>query len=166
VEVVLALSLFTFAIVVITALLPIGIASNKASSKETQGAALLTLLETDLRNTYPGANSGKSQIFGLILPYKVVSGKMVLNDSSAIQVNTLSAADSTGVNSNETPISYTTVPPPPFQVSVIYTRLPAAGTESPLEARLIVNWPAVNAIAVSQLTANGFLESYVTFPPP
>ncbi len=83
VELVLALSLFTFAIVIIAALLPVGIASNKASSEETQGAVLLTTLEADLRNSWPGANSGKSQIFGLTLPYKIASGgKTVLNDAS------------------------------------------------------------------------------------
>ena len=171
VEVVIALGLFAFVLVVMLALLPTGIKSNKASIEDTTAAGILTMLEADLRNTHPSLNGGKSQIFGLPLPYVASSGTYTIN--TGLAVNTLSSTYTTGVGNDGSPVAVTTLPPPHYQATVIYTRVPAIATPgslAPVEARLIVNWPCLNTSTVSDLTSPGktagFLDVYVAFPAP
>jgi len=166
IEVVISLGIFVFAIMGIFALLPIGLESNRVSTDEARAADLLTLLEADLRNTSPALSAGKSQLFGLPLPYKTVSGKTVINTSL-----TTNALNSTGLNVDDTLVAYTSTNPRPlYQLSVIYTYIPAAGSLAPIRARLIVNWPAINPTTINQLASfgivTGFVETYVTIPPP
>jgi hypothetical protein len=67
-------------------------------------------------------------------------------------------------------VAITAVPPPRFQVSVIYTTIPSAGNLTPIEARLIVNWPAISGNTVTDLTdtskVRGYVQAYVTFKAP
>jgi len=167
IEVVVSLAIFVFAILGVFSLLPIGIKSNKVSTEEARAADLLTLLEADLRNTSPALAAGKSQYFGLPLPYTTNSaGKTVLNTS--LTANTL---NSIGLNDDDTVAAYSSTNPRPlYQLSVIYTYLPTAGSLAPIRARLIVNWPAINPANVNQLTSSsnvvGFVETYVTIPAP
>lgn len=174
VEVVLALGVVAFALLAVVGLLPVGIKANQISAEETRAAAILTALESDLRNTHPLANSGKSRLFGLALPYKwdSTASRVILATTSDLSANTLTASYSTGLTEDQSTVAYTTSNPRPrFQASVIYTQLPTvAASSSPIQARLIVNWPCLNASAVSQLTAtasvSGYVEAYVTFPSP
>lgn len=162
---VVALAIFTFAILAVFGLLPIGIKSNKVSTEEARAADLLTLLEADLRNTSPALASGTSRFFGLPLPYKIVSGTVGFN--TTLSVNTL---NTTGLKEDDTVVSVGTNPPPRYQLSVVYTHLPSAGGLDPIRARLMVSWPAVTATNASQLTSAsnvaGYVETYATFPAP
>ena len=170
VEVVLALGLLTFVGVALMALLPVGIRSNQVSAEESEAANLLTMLESDLRGTHPSANSGKSRHFGLTLPYTLnAGGQTVLN--TAVQINTFSPSYSTGWTDRGAVVPYTATSHPRYQASVIYTQLPTATTPgSPIQARLIVNWPAISAQSPASLTSpksvSGFVETWVTFPSP
>ncbi len=168
IEVVLALGIISFALLSVVALLPIGIKSNKISAEETQGANLLTLLEEDLRSTYPQANSGNSQFFNLKLPYAVSNGRTVFN--TTIAANTLGTGYTIGMNDSGAVSSISATLRPRYQVSVIYTRLSTVGGLAPVEARLIVNWPAVSTTDMTRLTSltnvAGYVETYVAFPAP
>ncbi len=170
VEVVIALGVVSFALLTMMALLPLGLETNRVSAQETRAACILTELEADLRNTHPLANGGKSQNFGLALPYQydATSGRVMLNTS--LSTNTVSAANSIGLNENEETSSITAVPPPSYQATVVYTRVPGAQAHSPIEARLVVGWPCRNTLDPLTLTspANvaGFVESYVSFSAP
>ncbi len=170
VEVVLSLGVVSFALLTVVALLPIGLNLNHISDQETRAACILTTLESDLRNTYPSANGGKSYYFGLALPYGMgAGGRVTLN--SALTAGTLSSAYSVGLDADEQAHTLSTVPALPFQASVIYLRVPGAGTPTlQIEARLIVNWPCRNTTNPVDLTSKtkvaGFVESYVSFPAP
>jgi len=165
VEVVIALAVFAFALLSILALLPLGLKSNRVSSEEVRATCILTALEADLRNTHPLENSGKSKYFGLVLPYTIdASGHVTLNRT--LSTNTLSADTSVGLDENEQPATAALR----LQVTVLYTRVPPAGSHGPIEARFIVSWPWRNTTDPIALTApgntGGFVESYVTFPSP
>lgn len=168
IEVVLALGIMSFALLSVMALLPIGIKSNKISTEETFAVNLLTTLEEDLRGTHPLANSGNSQIFNLKMPYVLTAGRPVFNTSLA--ANTLASGYTIGMTDTGVTSSISATVRPRYQVSVIYTKIPAAGSLASAEARLIVNWPALSTTTVSQLTSlsnvEGYVETYVAFPAP
>jgi uncharacterized protein (TIGR02598 family) len=166
VEVVLALGIMAFCLIPLIGLLPAAMKSNQVSTEEIRAVNLLTVLEADLRNTHPAANQGKSLLFGLALPYATNAGGMALN--TALVTNTVSAANSIGLQDDETPTNYAASPRPRYQASVIYTSVPAAG-KAPTTARLIVNWPATNTASPRDLVSGiggGFVETIVTFPAP
>ena len=172
VEVVLALAILSFAFTTIASLLPIGLRSNQSTVQQSRAANLLSLLDSDLRNTYPGANLGNSQTFGLTLPYKLVSGRVALkttSDITTVPVTILSSAYTTGVSDNDAAVALSNSPTP-YQASVIYTSVPATSTSgSSIQARLVISWPATSSstVPVSQLvTGSGYVESFVTFPAP
>lgn len=171
VEIVLALGIVAFALLALIALLPTGIKSNQISTEETQAASILTMMEADLRNTHPSANYGKSQLFGLTLPYSMdANNRTVL--CTTLATNTISSLYSVGVLNDGSSVAYTSVTPRPrYQASVIYTQVSTgANSLTPVHARLIVNWPPVNATQPAQLTSlssvRGFVEAYVTFSQP
>ncbi len=165
VEVVIALGVISFALLVLLALLPLGLQTNHLSTQETQATCVLTSLEADLRDTYPSANGGKSKYFGLMLPYAVNGlGRVTLNP--AVTANTVS---SIGLSEGEITNNPAAVPPPAYQASVVYTRVPGAGMLAPMEARLVVSWPCRNVTDPTRLTSTniaGYVESYVSFPAP
>ncbi len=169
IEVVLSLAVISFAFLTTVALLPMGVKDNRITAEETRAACILTLLESDLRNTHPLANGGKSKYFGLALPYAAnASGQVVLNPD--LQSNTLSSTYTVGLDDKEKAVDPAQVPPPAYQASVLYTRLPKAGAHTPVEARVIVSWPCRNGTDPALLTSlthvTGFVESYVTFQAP
>jgi uncharacterized protein (TIGR02598 family) len=164
VEVALALGVVAFALLTLLALIPLGVKSNQISAEETRAAFILTLLETDLRNTHPLLDVGWSAQFGLPLPYQVDGdGNLLLNAS--LLDRTLY---STGVDESERPASLA-AGRQRYQVSVIYT-LPATGSVEPVRARLVVSWPSLNTTQASDLTdpaqTSGFVEAFATFPLP
>lgn len=163
VEVTIALGIVVIAILSVIGLLSVGIRSNRISVEETRASTLLTLLETDLRNTRAG--SGTSSLYGLPLPYATnASGQVIFNpalvDGSFFSI---------GLTDAETATTVAASPRPRYQASVVYTRIPAADSLLPLEARLIVNWPATNTSNPSGLTGagvSGWVDGLVTFPAP
>jgi hypothetical protein len=162
---VLALGIATFALLTMLALLAEGIKTTKVSVDETQAIGILTAVEADMRNTHPLLNAGASSVFGFPLPYSFTSpGPETF--STTIAAGTLY---SKALTQAQVPTANTTAHQP-FEASVIYTRLPAAGSLEPVEARLIVNWPYLNGGAVADLTnpakVSGYVETYVTFPAP
>lgn len=164
VEVTIALGIAVVAILSVVGLLSVGIRSNRISIEETRAAALMTILEADLRNTIAGA--GTSSIYGLPLPYATdAAGTVIVNPAL-----TAGALYSIGLDDAERPVPLTATPRPRYQASVVYTRIPAAGSLLPLEARLIVNWPATNTTSPTAVTdPNGLLgwvDGLVTFSTP
>jgi type II secretory pathway pseudopilin PulG len=161
----LSIGIVSFALISIVALLTMGMKPNQVSSNEVQASCILSAVEADVRNTYPSVNSGKSKIFELPGPYSVdAAGVVTLNTGL-----TLNGINSIGINQKGEIVPTTTVPPPTYQVTLLYIKVPAANTYGPTQARLIVNWPCINATSPSQLTSsalNGFVETYITFPAP
>lgn len=183
VELVMALGIASFALVIILALLPVGMMSNRASNDELHAANLLSIIYADLRNTDPrlasvnplNPGAGKSLVYGLELPYQVSSAAVLLNQAiTAVNTPTLPvpANCTVGIDSFDNPAALGTPPPAAYQASVIYTEVPgAAAVCAPIHARLIVSWPALgNSATVCDLTnpgkVKGYVESYVTFPAP
>ena len=170
VEVAVALGVATFALVSLMALLPVGIKTNQISSEETRASLILGTLEADLRNTHPLARSDRSNLFGLALPYQMDPAGTHIVPNTRVALDTVGSAYSVGLNDDETPVAYSSDPPARYQASVIYTQVPGAGSATPIHARLIVNWPAVNTTDPAKLTSlksvRGYVETYVTFPAP
>ena len=171
VEMALALGIATFALVSLLALLPVGIKTNQVSTEETRAVFLLSALEADLRNTHPQATgNGTSQLFGLVLPYKMDALGARTAANTAVPMGLVSPACSVGLNDDEKPVPYSGSPRPRYQATVLYTKVPAAGSSAPIQARLIVNWPAVPDANPAKLTSlksvAGYVEAYVTFPAP
>jgi type II secretory pathway pseudopilin PulG len=176
VELVVALGIVAFALISVMALLPIGIASIRQSNQELHAASILSLLASDLRNTDPRLNTtrpGCSLAYGLPLPYSITTtGRKSLAHSLA-PVTTpgapLPAACTTGIGQDHTPAAVSAGFIPPFQATVLYTRVPASGN-APIHARLVVSWPWISGANVEDVTdlrkVQGYVETFVTYPAP
>lgn len=162
VEVVLAIGVLAFALVSIVALLPMGLKSNRISAEESRAVNLLTAVEADLRGSVA---NGSSQIYQLPTPYKTNATPPVV-----FHAPTVGTAHTRGVQDDEIPAA--AAAGLRYQVSVIYTKVPAAGSLLPMEARLVVNWPCLSPADSTPVNLTGspkvagFIESYVTFPAP
>jgi len=165
VEVALALGIVAFALVSVMALLPMGLKTNQMSTEETRGANILTALNADLRNSL--TNTGTSLIYGLPAPYVATSSTVQALAFGAPAVNVVNTK---GLQEDE--VAVAAAAGVRYQISVIYTKVPAAGSMQPMECRLIVNWPCLspanstpaNLTNLSKVV--GYVESYVTFPAP
>jgi hypothetical protein len=144
----------SFVLLSVMALLPLGAKTNQISAEETRAANILTRLEADMRN------ARTNSLFGLPLPYALSGTNTVFNAS--LSATTLYT---TGISEEETTGSLASSR---YQASVIYTTVPPAGSLLPMEARLIVNWPALTAAAPTDLVtkSRGHVETFVTFPAP
>jgi type II secretory pathway pseudopilin PulG len=170
VEVAIALGIVSFALLTVLALLPMGMKSNQISAEETRAVNILSMLEADLRNTHPLANSGRSTMFGFVLPYALdASNRRIFNPAVVSAGTALAEGATIGLDEaeNQVPLSGR----PRFQVSVVYpTNLPPAGSTASLRARLVINWPALPNGVVQDLTdsakTSGFTEVLVSFPAP
>lgn len=171
VEVALALGLVSFALVTLLALLPVGLRTNRTSVEEIRATCLLSMLEADLRNSDPTTNGGKSLMLGLRLPYAVdVNGRRIFNPA-VTPVTALDASVTTGLDESERPVPPGTSPPPRFQASVVYTKIPPAGSRRPVEAVLIVHWPASTSTVIPGTSAwsnvaGGYVATVTAFPSP
>jgi uncharacterized protein (TIGR02598 family) len=168
VEVALALGVVAFAFLSLLALLPLGVKSNQISAEETRAVGLISMVEADLRYTHPTLNGGLSEVYGLPLPYALDTGTGELVFSTAeITEGTLYKIL---MDAAEMPVTANGAQPARYQVSVIYTRVPAPGDLEPIEARLVINWPAINTTTVADLTdpagISDYVEGIVTFPAP
>ncbi|HEY0257242.1 MAG TPA: prepilin-type N-terminal cleavage/methylation domain-containing protein [Candidatus Methylacidiphilales bacterium] len=166
VEVVIALAVISFALLVLIGLLPIALRANQSSAQETQATCILSGVAADLRNSYPAANNGKSRYYGLRLPYtNDAYGRTIADPNLPVGI-----VSSIGLSANEATSSPSAIPPPTYQVSVVYTRVATAGMHSAIEAHLVVGWPCHNTsnlVALTSPTNNvGYVESYVSFPAP
>jgi len=163
VEVSIALGIAVVAILSVVGLLSVGIMSNRISVEETRASTLLTLLESDLRNTLAG--SGTSLLYGLPLPYATnAGGKVIFNP-----LLTNGSFFTIGLDDAERPVAIATSPRPRYQASVIYIRIPDTNSQLPLQARLIVNWPSTNTTDATVLIGaapSGHVEGQTTFPAP
>ena len=160
IEITVAFGIVVFVVLSLSALLPMGLESNKTSAEETRAAGILTAAEADLRNSIN--TDGKSSLFGLEAPYTLSGG------NAAFNTPTTDTVYATGLTDSEAPVAVSRGVR--YQLSVVYTKVPS-GTQEPMQARLIVNWPCLAANAsVTALTslagANHFLEAYVAFPAP
>ncbi|XHR27683.1 MAG: hypothetical protein ACFUZC_17300 [Chthoniobacteraceae bacterium] len=183
VEVSLALGVVAVALIAILGLLPFGIQTNKVTIDETRAASdILTSLEADLRNTYPSATfnaspnafgAGRSRIFGLALPYSMsgTPSRVALNTAlSAVTSGTVPVPGewSTALDDSLHPLP-TFSQHAPFQATVVYTTVPSSGL-TPIQAKLIVSWPALSNATVADLTdtakVRGYVQAVVTFPEP
>jgi uncharacterized protein (TIGR02598 family) len=170
VEVVIALGIAAFALLTLLTLLPTGIKSNRVSVEDATATSILTLLEADLRNSHPLLANGKSQFFGLPLPYSADStGKYSVNTS--LLANTLTPSYTVATDVEGNPIASGSTVHPHFQATVIYITLPVSPSLAPVEARLIVSWPYQPTTTTPSDLSNpakvtGFIDAYVTFPSP
>lgn len=166
VEVAIALGILGFVIVTVVGLLSAGLKSNQVSLEETRAALMLTMLETDLRNTHPALTNNLSAIFQLPLPYSTNTNGYIFNPG-------ISAGDfhSVGVTDAEQAVlSPSPAERPRFQASVTYLEVPATNSLKPIIARLVVNWPWTNATnstdVLSSSSVRGAVEAIVSFPAP
>lgn len=146
VEVVLALGIATFGILVIVALLPVGIKSTKDSLEETGAINVLSQVIANQQATpfgQPCTNYG--------LP-------ALTNTMTTPQTNTFGISDSnpsiaSSLNGATYRVDYVITPP------VVFTP-PATNYTDPYHIWFKVSWPAQST------NAAGSVESVVTFPQP
>lgn len=120
VEVVLAIGIITFGLIVLLGLLPTGIKSNRDSSEESQAVNLLYALVADRQAT---SSSIQSSRYSLPAVSNVVS-----------QVNGILFATEDGVlTTNKANSRY----------RISYTIYPTTGTQQPVVMSLRVSWPAL-----------------------
>jgi type II secretory pathway pseudopilin PulG len=157
VEVTVAIGLLVFALVSILTLLSVGISNNRRATEDLRASSFLTAIEAELVNSRAGATSA---LFGFPLPFLTnAAGRTLINTNIQAGVpysvplslsgNTLASADAA-----------------PYQAWVIYTRVPPDAF-APVEARVIVNWPAVTSGQVADIArSSGSLETYLSLTVP
>lgn len=172
IEVVIALGLIVFVLIPLMALLPMGARSNQVSTEETRAANILTSLEMDLRNTRRASGIAGdalvSHVFGLKGPYASTATGATVVDPNLIEDRLYSR----GLLEDETPVAPSR--DARYQISVIYKDVPQLSDPSdfrPVIARIIVNWPCLDATADENDLTNptkvtGYLDSMVSFPVP
>jgi uncharacterized protein (TIGR02598 family) len=138
IEVVIALGVATFAILVIVALLPAGIRSTKDSLDETHAVNILSQIISDRRST-PYANSSSIYSIPALTGTTQISNYFGILDDDQYS-STLSAAT--------------------YRVDYIITP-PASGQLGPYQLYLKVSWPAA-----STTTNGGAVETVATMPQP
>jgi type II secretory pathway pseudopilin PulG len=138
IEVVIALGIATFAILIIVALLPAGIRSTKDSLDETHAVNILSQIISDRRST-PYANSSyRYSIPALTTATAVTNYFGILEDDQ--YTNALSQAA--------------------YRVDYVLTP-PLSGQLGPYQLYLKVSWPAA-----SLATNGGAVETVATMPQP
>jgi type II secretory pathway pseudopilin PulG len=163
VEVALALGVIAFVLIGVTGLLVAGVNSNKTSVEEIRATHILTLVESDLLNSIPGAD-GLSLLFSLPSPYAPDStGTRLISRQSLVPGKLYTVQ----LGENERPVSAAETGR--FRVSVIFTHIPPAESLAPVEARLIVNWPPLQnptEATIIDRTQASYVETRVAFPIP
>jgi len=127
VEVILALGVASFCILVVFALLPVGMDTNRDSITQTTAASLSGLIVADLRGT-PGASGNTaptSPLYGIAFP--LAGGG---SQNTSFFLNADGSTNSVGAPS-----------PPPFRATVT-VGTPASGRAAS-SARVWITWPAL-----------------------
>lgn len=183
VEVVLAVGILVFGILAILALLPVGLKQNQEAGEQIEAAGLMTSVLADLRNTAPG--SSESRLYKISpLPLAIDGNRVVPNSALTIP------AESTTFNANGSNVArvylnragavVTTPDANDFRVTIRYTRAsgrgsavssaspenPASGIPTPVEAHVMISWPALfdPLVATERSNISSFVEVYTTFP--
>jgi uncharacterized protein (TIGR02598 family) len=138
VEVVVALGIATFGILVIAALLPVGIKSTKDSVEETKAINVMSEVIADRRAT----------------PYNQLSSVYQL---PALTNMMAPVTNSFGVTSDD--VLTAQFNQARYRVAYVVTP-PASGSFNPYEVWLMVSWPAPTT------NASGSVEGIVSFPQP
>lgn len=144
IEVVLALAIVSFCLVLLVGLLPIGLKTNQISSEEFRAMNLMTALITDVEatpqternsriyqvNPLPSSEDAKEK--KEIVFYIDESGKMTKTDTGTLTR---------------------------FKVLWVYTRVPEKESLDPIEAWIKISWP----IASKQGKTENSVETYAAF---
>jgi type II secretory pathway pseudopilin PulG len=142
IEIVLAVGIFSFAIIAVVTLLPVGMQSEQASVDEASAGNLLRSIRADLLNS-SGSASSLTVHFRQPLPATITSTTSVVFY----------------VNDGESPL--TSAAGARFQVNMDYfpkQQIPP----SPVAVHVRVSWPA----AAPATDIQGSVETYETFPQP
>ncbi|MES2308022.1 MAG: hypothetical protein V4507_04105 [Verrucomicrobiota bacterium] len=146
VEVVLAMGILSFCMVLLMGLLPVGLKTNEISAEESKALNLMTAIVSDLK--YTPSNNPKSAIFGLTgLPYATVSGG---------KTNLIYLTEGWKVQEGDKP-----QPTSRYQVMWWYTHISGANERGPVEGVVRVSWPARPKEMDVKWDASS--ETYVTF---
>ncbi len=148
VEVVLAMAIVTFCLVLLIGILPAGLKTNKVSTDEFRAMNLMTALIADLDGTPP--SQSKSFLYQMTpLP---LSGQAVEQKEYSLLI------DDQGRSIDPTKTSKEAR----FKVIYKYTRIPSAESLDPVEAWIKIIWPTMTPSGKGE----GFVESYATFRKP
>ena len=163
VEVVLALAVAAFCLVVILGLLPVGLTSNRSSINQTVASGLARAVISDLRAT--AKTAALSPVYGITIP---AAGA---GTSTSVLFLQQSGSMAGTINSNATATTN-----PLYRVTVIFTTggsktstfgaLAGANTSGPpslVYARVWITWPALADPIVTTAPQNyvGSFETYV-----
>lgn len=174
VEVSVALGLTTFTLLTVVGLMLVGLQTASVSGQETQAINLLSAAASDLQNVSLSATESKIFKFSPAPWAKDNNHAVVVNPSlQAGKTITVCVTDNYEVVPPEDPLAR-------FRLTLRYTRVPgASGVASlvpgdqagssplaPIEAVLIVSWPASKDPMSSENKPQGWIESYLTFRKP
>ena len=147
VEVVLAMGILSFCMVLLMGLLPVGIKTNEISAEESKALNLMTAIVCDLK--YTPWNQEKSSVFG-------VTGLPYASATSLGKTNLIYLTEGWKVQETEKP-----QPNSRYQISWWYTHLPEGNEKGPVEGVVRVSWPARPKEMDVKWDASS--ETYVTF---
>jgi uncharacterized protein (TIGR02598 family) len=164
VEVVVALAVAVFCLLVLVGLLPVGLTSNRTSISQTVAAGFARAIISDLRAT-PKSNPAVSPEFGFTIPQ---SGA---GSSTAVLYLTQDGTAAGAVNTNASAGSN-----PLYRVTVVFTTggsktsyfgttsgSATLGSSSLVYARILITWPALADPTATKAPVNyaGSFETYV-----
>jgi len=125
VEVVIAIGVFSFCLLILIALVPVGLTSNKSTRDRTIVADLCSSLETDMRET-PTANT-TSPLYQIPMPTAGATTSITLYDNYLSTTNTFST---------------TRMPDSQYRFTITLTPPAATSPNDPVTANILASWPA------------------------
>jgi uncharacterized protein (TIGR02598 family) len=147
VEVVLAMGIISFALIILLGLVPVGMKSNIDSMGESQAVNLMQALIADRQATAFSANSSVYNLPALTNVTAPITGTIYVNED-AVTTNAQPAAALYRV-------TYTVDPSTTVYANA--TNFPAAGPPMPVLVNFRVSWPAAQTNQTSEV------ESVATF---
>jgi uncharacterized protein (TIGR02598 family) len=146
VEVVLAIGVFSFCLLTLIALIPVGLTDNRTSRDRMIAADLCSSLESDLNSTSPSTNASPLNI------------KFPIPSTATYVSSTTVLYDSYGSASPTATFSTTRAPNSQYCFTVVVTAPPSQSyPTSPVIANIQATWPA----AAVPSKANGTINTSV-----
>ena len=127
VEVVVAIGIFSFCLLTLAALIPVGLTDNRSSHDRTVAADLCSSIESDLRATPVGSTT--SPLFSIALPTGTTTTTTTLFDS-------YSAGTVTFVTGTTAPATSQ------FRFTITLTPAATTSPNDPILATILATWPA------------------------
>jgi uncharacterized protein (TIGR02598 family) len=127
IEVVIAIGVFSFCLLTLAALIPVGLTDNKSSHDRMVAADLCSSIESDLRATPIGSTT--SPLYSIALPTGTTTTTTTLFDSYSAGTTTFKTGATAPANSQ-------------FRFTITLTPAATTAPNDPILANIMATWPA------------------------